>query len=76
MRNMTYFVICNLLLVVLLMMASCSKVDDTCSGGFSLQHRTGTLYGKPSQIRFNTKSDTMSMADKVSERYKNKIMYW
>ena len=76
MRNMTYFMICNLLLVVLFMMASCTKVNDTNSGEFDLQRRTETQCGKPSQIRFNTKSDTMSMADKVSDRYKNKIMYW
>lgn len=76
MKNLTFFIIFNLLLIALVMMTSCTKANDACSGEFSLERRTETLYGKTSQIRFNTKSDTMSMADKVSDRYKNKIMYW
>ena len=76
MKNMLYCLLCNILLVALLLLTSCTneKVDEKMSP--DLKRRTGFYIGQSScQLDFSRR-ESLSVDDRLSHRSQKEIIRW
>lgn len=67
-----------LLLVSLLFLSSCVKIDEPVHSDFKLERTSQGLYSNTVQIRFNTKknTDASTRAKVISDRCEKDMMRW
>ena len=78
MENKLFSLLRGLMLVALLVLSSCVKIAEPVHSEFKLERSSQTLYGKSTQIRFNSTktSEAAALARKVSDRCEKDMMHW